>query len=99
MNQAAGQADPASVSPVSYTVVFTEVVYGFAGSHVTLSGTAGASTVTIGGTGPTYGLGVSGMLRAGTVIATIAAGQVTDAAGNAGLASTSTDNTVTWAGP
>ena len=36
------------------------------------------------------------MTTSGTVIATIAAGVATDAAGNANAASTSTDNTVTW---
>jgi peptidoglycan/xylan/chitin deacetylase (PgdA/CDA1 family) len=38
---------------------------------------------------------VSGMTKAGTVIATLAAGVAHDTAGNASLASTSTDNTVT----
>jgi Bacterial Ig-like domain len=99
MNQAAGQADPTSISPVSFTGVFSEVVYGLTASDITFSGTAGATTVTIVGSGPTYTFNVSGMPRSGTVIASIGAGQVTDTAGNTNTASTSTDNTVTYNHP
>ncbi len=55
--------------------------------------------MTVSGAGPTYTLAVSGMARIGTVTASVPAGGVTDAAGNANLASTSTDNTVTYNGP
>ncbi len=44
-------------------------------------------------------MAVSGMTSAGTVIASIAAGVVSDSAGNTGAASTSTDNTVTYSPP
>ena len=71
---------------------------GFAAADVTISGTAGGTkTVTISGGPSTYTVAVSGMTTDGTVIATIAAGGATDAAGNANTASTSTDNTVTFA--
>ena len=43
-----------------------------------------------------YEVQVGGMTASGTVTATIAAGKVHDAAGNANLASTSTDNTVQY---
>jgi hypothetical protein len=99
VNQAPGQVDPTASSPISFTGVFSEVVYGLTGSDVTLSGTAGASTVTITGAGPTYTFSVSGMLRSGTVIPSIPAAAVTDAAGNSNVASTSTDNTVTYNHP
>lgn len=99
LNQAAVQTDPATTSPVSFTAVCSEAVYGLTSSDVVLSGTAGASTVTIVGTGTTYTLNVSGMLRPGTVSATMAAGAVTDAAGNASVAATSTDNSITYNGP
>ena len=62
---------------------------------MTLSGTAGATTATVTGSGTTYNVAVSGMTSDGTVIATIPAGGAADAAGNANTASTSTDNTVT----
>ncbi len=96
INQAAGQADPTLNSPINFTVVFNEVVSGFSSADVTLSGTAGATTVVVSGSGPTYNVAVSGMTTNGTVIATIGAGVATDAAGNGNSASTSTDNTVTF---
>ena len=96
INQAAGQADPASASPINFTVVFSEPVTDFSSGDVTLSGTAGATTRTVTGTGTTYNVAVSGMTGSGTVIASIAAGVAHDAAGNANTSSTSTDNTVTY---
>jgi hypothetical protein len=96
INQAAGQADPASTEPIYFTVVFSEAVTGFTNADVTLSGTAGATTVVISGSGPTYTVEVSGMTGSGTVTASIAAGRAVDAAGNANIASTSTDPTVTY---
>lgn len=98
INQAGGQADPATVSPINFTVVFSESTTNFATGDVTLSGTAGATTGIVTGSGTTYNVAVSGMTANGTVIATITAGKATDAAGNGNTASTSTDNTVTWAG-
>ncbi len=96
INQAADQSDPTGSSPINFTVVFSESVTNFATGDVTLSGTAGATTATVTGSGTTYNVAVTGMVRSGTVIATINAGVATDAAGNANTASTSTDNTVTY---
>jgi hypothetical protein len=96
INQAAGQADPTNSSPINFTVVFSESVTGFTGSDVTLSGTAGATTVTVTGSGTTYNVAVSGMTGSGSVTATINANVASDAAGNGNSASTSTDNTVTY---
>jgi hypothetical protein len=98
INQAAGQADPTSTSPVNFTVVFSEAVSDFATGDVTLSGTAGATTATVTGSGTTYNVAVSNMTGSGTVIASIAAGVAHDAANNANTASTSTDNTITYNG-
>ena len=94
INQAAGQADPTSASTINFTVVFSETVTNFTTGDVTLTGTAGATTATVTGSGTTYNVAVSGMTTSGTVIAAIAAGAASDAAGNASAASTSTDNTV-----
>jgi hypothetical protein len=77
-------------------VVFSEAVTGFATGDVTLSGTAGATTAVVTGSGATYNVAVSGMTSDGTVIVTIADGVAVDLAGNANTASTSTDNTVTF---
>src|SRR5436853_1193821 len=62
INQAAGQADPTSSSPINFTAVFSEPVSGFSGAGVTLSGTAGGTkTVTVSGGPSTYNVAVSGM--------------------------------------
>src|SRR5204862_6321059 len=96
VNQAAGQNDPTNTSPINFTVVFSESVTGFTGSDVSLSGTAGATTPTVTGSGTTYNVAVSGMTSDGTVIATVPANGASDAAGNTNIGSTSTDNTVTY---
>src|SRR5206468_5443903 len=96
INQAASQADPTNGSPINFTVVFSESVSDFATGDVSLSGTAGATTATVTGSGTTYNVAVSGMTGDGTVIATIAAGVAHDAAGNGNNASSSTDNNVTY---
>jgi hypothetical protein len=99
IDQAAGQADPTSVSPVSFTVVFSEPVSDFTGADVTIAGTAsGTKTIAVTGGLTTYSVAVSGMTN-GTVVATIAAGGARDAAGNANTASTSADNSVTFDAP
>jgi hypothetical protein len=99
IDQASGQADPTSGSPVDFTVVFSEPVTGFATGDVSLSGTAGATTAEVSEVSPndgtTYRVAVSGMSGSGTVIASISAGVATDGT-NLNLASTSTDNTVTY---
>jgi hypothetical protein len=93
ISQAAGQVDPTNASPINFTAVFSEAVSGFTAADVTISGTAGGTkTVTVTGGPSTYNVAVGGM-TSGTVIATIAAGVVTDAAGNGNSPSTSTDNT------
>ena len=101
IDQAAGQADPTGTAPIHFTVVFSEAVTGFAAGDVTLSGTAGATTAGVTGSGAVYDVAVSGMTSAGTVLATIAAGVAFNAAGNSNVASTSSDNTVAYgtAGP
>jgi UDP-3-O-acyl-N-acetylglucosamine deacetylase len=97
INQAATQADPTNSGPIHFTVVFSNPVVDFAADDVTLSGTAPGSRVSrITRSGRTYGVSVSGMTGAGTVIATLAAGVAHDSPGNANMASTSTDNTVTF---
>src|SRR5205085_1968623 len=79
-----------------FTVVFSKPVGDFATGDVTLSGTAGATTAIVTGSGTTYDVERSSVAGDGTVIATVALGVAHDAAGNANTASTSTDNTVTF---
>jgi hypothetical protein len=96
INQAANQADPTALTPLNFTVVFSQPVTDFTVDDVTLDGTAGATTKVVTGSGTTYNVAVSGMTQAGTVIASIAAGVAHDAAGNANDASASMDNSVTY---
>ncbi len=97
IDQAAGQVDPFAGSPIVFTVVFTEIVTDFTASDVSFAGsTVGGTLVTaVTGSGANYTVSVSGMTGSGTVVASIPAGRVVDLAGNANVASTSTDNTVT----
>lgn len=100
INQSEGQDDPTSVSPIIFTVEFSEPVSGFTGADIQLSGTAGATTVLIAEISPNNGTrfhaAVSGMTGSGTVIASIAAGSVVDGTGLSNTISTSTDNTVAF---
>lgn len=99
LNQAVGQADPALASPVLFTAVFSETAYDPTGTDITIGGSAAATTATVTGSGTTYTVSVSGMAGLGTVIVTLPAGRATDVAGNPNTASTSTDNSVLYAGP
>src|SRR5215218_8865643 len=97
INQASGQVDPTSTSPINFTAVFSESVTGFTDTDVTISGTAGGTkTVVVTGGPSTYNVAVSGMTQRGTVVASIPAGGAQDSFANGNAASTSTDNTVTW---
>ncbi len=96
IDQAVGQADPTSGATINFTVVFSAAVADFVTGDVTLGGTAGATTAVVSGGPTTYNVAVSGMTVDGSVIATIDAGRAHAAAGNANLASSSTDNTVTY---
>ncbi len=96
INKAEGQADPTDLSPINFTVVFSEAVGDFGDLDVTIEGTAGATTAAVTGSGTTYNVAVSGMTGSGTVIATIAAGVAHDAAGNPNTAGTGVDNNVMY---
>ena len=95
IDQAAGQIDPTTVSPIHFTVVFTKTVTDFTSSDVTFSGTVlGNLVATITGSGTTYDVAVTGMASTGKLIASIAAGKAHDSLGLGNTVSTSTDNTV-----
>lgn len=95
INQASGQADPTMESPINFAVVFSEAVTDFVTGDVKLSGTAGATTAVVTGSGTTYNVAVSGMTSNGTVIASIPGGVAHDATGIPSVPSTSADNSVT----
>jgi LPXTG-site transpeptidase (sortase) family protein len=100
IDQAGGQADPTNISPINFTVIFSEAVSGFTGTDVSLSGAALPTTALVTEIAPndgtTYNVAVSGMTGIGTVIALLNAGVAADAAGNGNTASTSTDNSVVF---
>lgn len=94
INKAATQADPTTARPVLFTAVFSETAYWLAGP--TVSGTAGATTGTAGGTGTSLTVSVATMTRTGTVVVTVPVGGAQDTAGNSNTVSTSTDNSVDY---
>jgi hypothetical protein len=96
IDQAAAQSDPTGASPIVFTVVFSEAVPDFSSSDVSLAGSSLAGlTAFVSGSGANYTVTVTGMNGTGTVVASIPAGVATGATG-ANLASTSSDNTVTF---
>jgi cyclophilin family peptidyl-prolyl cis-trans isomerase len=97
VNQAATQSDPSGASAVHFTVVFSEPVTGFSSTDVTIGGTVwGNLKATVTGSGAKYDVAITGMGKSGTIVVTIGADVVSDAAGNKSTASTSTDNTVNF---
>jgi hypothetical protein len=98
LEQAAGQSDPTSTTPISFTVEISEAVSGFTADDVDLSASTAPGTLAAAVTGGpiTYNVAVSGMTGDGTVIASIPAGAAQDPAANGSAASASTDNTVTF---
>jgi hypothetical protein len=77
--------------------VFSSSVSDFATGDVSFAGsTAGGTLVgTVSGSGTSYNVAVTGMTTSGNVVASINAGVATDGV-KTNLASTSTDNSVTW---
>jgi hypothetical protein len=99
INQASSQADPANQGPINFTVIFSEAVTGFSNSGVVVGGTAtfGSQSVVVTGSGTTYNVAIDGMTAGGTVVPTVSAGAATSIATTAAnVASTSSDNVVTY---
>jgi len=100
IDQAGGQADPATSSPVAFTVVFDEPIDDatFTSADVSVGGTATTGAVTVTEIAPnddtTFEVTID-VTDDGTVIPTIPAGGIEDYAGNTNTAATSTDNSVT----
>ncbi len=98
INQWGGQADPTAGSTIAFDVVFKEPVTGFDAADIDLSASTVGGTLVpaVTGSGSTYMATVTGMTGPGTVVAVISAGAAIDGWGMPTLASTSTDNTVTF---
>jgi hypothetical protein len=101
IDQTKEQSDPASTTPVKFSVVFSEEIdpSTFTASDIKQNGTARFITWTI-AADPNdkkqFILSATSVAQNGTLIPSIAAGQVKDLAGNTNTASTSTDNSVTY---
>jgi YVTN family beta-propeller protein len=98
IDQAPAQVDPTSVSPILFNVVFSEPVTGFDGTDISFAGSTvgGALVANVAGGGASYTVSVTGMSGNGIVVASIPAAAATGSLAGASLASTSTDNTVTF---
>jgi Bacterial Ig-like domain/Calx-beta domain/Right handed beta helix region len=96
IEQGSTQPDPATASPITFDVHFSEPITDFTPADVSFAGgTVGGTLVAnIAGSGADYTVTVTGMSGVGTVVASIPAGRVADAAGNPNAASTSVDNSV-----
>jgi hypothetical protein len=101
INQAVGQADPTSISPILFSVVFSQNVTGFTGSDISLAGSTVGGTLiaSVSGSGANYTVSVTGMTGNGTVVASIPAAAAVDGSNTSSAASTSTDNIVAFATP
>jgi len=86
--------------PINYSVVFSEPVTGFDSADISFSGssiiTSGANVV-VTGSGTTYNVAVSNLSSNGGVLrASVRYGAATDGVGNLSIASSSSDNSVTF---
>lgn len=102
VEQATGQADPATEGPITFDVVFNETVDGLDVADFSTAGSTAGGTLTLEltGSGDTFTVSVTGMTTPGTVVLSLPAGaslSETTELGNA--ESTSTDNNVTWSPP
>ena len=99
VNQASTQADPTSVLPIRFSVVFSEPIIAsiFTPADITQNGTATGImwSITNSGDNRNFTLSATALTGSGTLIPSIAANRVTDLVGNINVASTSTDNSVT----
>lgn len=99
VNQASDQTDPTSVTAILFDVVFSESITGFDASDVAMGGSASGVTWYVSEIdGERYRIVVTALAGDGTIAPLIAAAAATDDAGNANLASTSTDGSVFFDG-
>jgi len=103
IDQAITQVDPTNVSPILFTVVFSEPidVPTFTSADIIFAGTAPGTlsaviTEIVPNDNTTFEVSISGMTGSGTVTASMDAGVVQDGAGGFNTASTSTDNSVLY---
>ncbi len=100
VNRAASQSHPTSTDSATFTVTFSEAMNAasFTAGDIALSGTTGTATGFVQIDSRTWEVTVTGMSPGDTVTATLPAHSATDVAGNGNIASTGTQNTVTYDG-
>jgi Concanavalin A-like lectin/glucanases superfamily/Bacterial Ig-like domain len=99
INQGVTQNDPTNASTITFDVVFSEVVTGFADPgdvDLTASTVGGSLAAMIQGSGANYTVTVSGMAGEGEVTVSIPAGAAQNSDGIGNIKGTSTDNSVTF---
>jgi hypothetical protein len=99
VDQGALQADPTNALPVNFTVMFSEAIdpTTFTAADIIQTGSATGITWDLStADNVTWTLSAISVTGGGTIIPVIVDGTVTDVAGNGNLASTSTDNIVTY---
>jgi PKD repeat protein len=96
VNQPTNLRDPNNRLPLTFNVTFAEPVVGFDQSDVTMGGTATGVTCSVTGSGAEYVIHVTAVTGAGTLIPSIAAGVCQGVWGGINVASTGTDNSVTY---
>jgi hypothetical protein len=101
INQFAQQADPTTIPAVKFAVTFSAPVSGFGTEDIALwqSTAGGPLMASVSGQGANYTVTVTGMNSGGQVVAQVKAFSALDSSNYWNLASTSTDNTVTYRTP
>ncbi|MBN8580870.1 MAG: lamin tail domain-containing protein [Anaerolineae bacterium] len=100
INQVGTQLDPTSALPINFTVQFSEPINTatFTTADITQTGTATGIVWSIINSGDNRNFTLSATSSGyGTIIPSIAANRITDLSGNNNTASTSSDNSVTFA--
>ncbi len=104
IDQAAGQADPAGGTSVSFSVAFSEPVASFDGSQLDFSGSTATPLGPVGSNftvqvtpvdATHYTVTVGGVAVGGTIVVDLPAGTVSDLLGNLNTTSNIVDNSIT----
>ncbi|MBP8979528.1 BspA family leucine-rich repeat surface protein [Candidatus Dojkabacteria bacterium] len=99
INQSSTQTDPTDINSIKYTVIFSKPIKEdtFTNEDILISGSTTAQVKSITKISETeYEVEIENLTNGETVTATIPADVLTDLAGNTNVASTSTDNSVTY---
>ncbi|MEO1058181.1 MAG: fibronectin type III domain-containing protein [Actinomycetota bacterium] len=82
IDQASGQIDPTSATPVVFHVRFDQPVTGFTRDDLVVGGTAAVDAVTVTGAGADYLVTIEAVSQPGTIVLGVLDGAVTDSFGN-----------------